>query len=579
MPHVGVRREAQALVHGLAAQGRQPEIAIGPCQRVACPRCVGGQPQRFLESGDGRARAALGQQLVGLPRQQLGAQLAQRLRIRRRCLQARLGGGQQRIDLGPAAVVLQQRHQPAQRAGVGHAAGELLAQQRLGLGLALLGNERVGEDHQRIGVVRLARQRLSGQCLGFAGLALRAGQPRTGDRAPEGGGVQQAAPLVALLGIELQRAGKQRARLVVTALAQPHQPEATDHLGIVAACAHRLLEGGLRFGEIAALELAQSALARLVGGIGQHAPMRLAPGLQFGQRLPRDVVVGHFLQIALEPDRVGGIVADAIQRAAPDIERGLAVGVGALAQPVQQAEAFGPRGGTIGQQVAQHQREARIVGPLRQLPAQFRDRARTARVGAGQDAVVVDSQLALRRPVGKQLLQAFERFLLVAAARKHAHRRHFALVLRGDAVAVLELARGRVLRMVLAQALQDPLCFGGAVRTQFDLRQQQQRIGLLRLDRQDLVERVARQIGAILGFPHARRRQQARQFRVDGRGDGGRSGGLRGGRQRGNEQHRGGGDQRRAGHVAVQAGVSAPSASKRYRPSRWPSANSASTWL
>lgn len=446
----------------------------------------------------------------------------------------------------------------------------MLAQQRFRLGVALLGDQGIDEDGLRVRVVRLPGQRLARERLGLGRLALGAGEPRLRHRAPERGGVEQAAPFAGLCRVQLQGAGEQGARLVVPALAQAHQPQAADHLGVVGARAHGLLEGGLRFCQVAAFELAQAPLPRLVVGVGQQPPLRLAALVELGQRLARRVVVRHFLQVALEPDREGGVIVDAIQRAAPDIERGRAVGIGALGEPVQHVQPFRAGRGAVGQQVGQHQREARVVRLLAQQFAHLGDGGRAARVGAGEDAVIVDGQFAARRSLRKQPLQPLQRFLLVAGPGQHAHGRHLALVAGGDPVGVLEFARGGVARMLLAQALQDLLRLGRAVGAQLDLAEHQQRLGMLGIDGEDLVQRAARHVGAVLGIPHARRRQQAREFRrvrIDGR-RWRRRARLGGGRHGVDEQQRGGAVQRGAGHEAVQAGVSAPSVSKRYRPSR-----------
>jgi hypothetical protein len=157
-------------------------------------------------------------------------------------------------------------------------------------------------------------------------------------------------------------------------------------------------------------------------------------------------------------------------------------------------------------------------------------------------------------------------------ARQQPDARHLGFVARGDAPGVFQFERGGVARVGLAQPAQDLLGFERAVGAQLDQAHQHQRVWLARIDQQRLVEDAARHVGAVLGFPHARRGQQLRQL---GRGFGGLRGLLGQRRRCRHRRHRGGAEQcrqqdrvQRAGHPVFQAGSSAPSRAKRYWPSR-----------
>ncbi|TWG86733.1 hypothetical protein L602_000200001340 [Cupriavidus gilardii J11] len=358
----------------------------------------------------------------------------------------------------------------------------------------------------------------------------------------------------------------------MAALAQPQQSQGADQFRVVAARAGRLLQRRLGFAQIAAIQQSQAALLRLVIGIGQQPLARFALLFELRQRLARRVIVRHQLQIAFEPDHIGRIVVDAVKRAPPDIDGVVAVGVRPLREAIQDVEPFLPRGRAVCQQAGQAQLQPRVVRFLAHACPQLGDGAIAACRRIGQQAVIVQREVPARRAIGKQLQQPRHRFLALASTRQQPDLVQLALVARRDTVGVVQLPRGGMARMLAAQPLQQAFGFSGTVRADLDQAQQQQRVGLARLRDQHLVEQAARHVHAVARLPHARGRQQPRHFgAVD---PGGVARGLRGsrlglrGRQRSEPQQRRGDDQRTAGHVSVQAGVTAPSASKRYRPSR-----------
>lgn len=373
------------------------------------------------------------------------------------------------------------------------------------------------------------------------------------EQPPELRGAREALPLAALIGRERCGACEQRARFVVPPFAQPQQPEAADRVRIVGTRTHRARQQRLGRREIAARERLQAALLRDVVGIAFEPPPRVALPVERGRAIAELGIVGHEREIGMQRVEIGGIGAGRLQHVPPQRHRIGMVGVGARRERPRDAVRFGARVVALVQQPRERERRIGVLRIGRERATQRGDRRRTAARRVGDDLVVLGAERTGRRTVRKQRDDPSGRFVGPAATREQPDLRHLAAAARRDAEFVGRAPRiGRVgcarlqpgergLRALrVAEPQQHAHLFG-------------EQLGIVGRDQQPLVQRVAREIVAMLDAPHSRGREQparidrvgrcgcrAHGFRARGsrRGRGWRCSGRRRGKRRRSDRRR-----------------------------------------
>ena len=160
-------------------------------------------------------------------------------------------------------------------------------------------------------------------------------------------------------------AGQQGLRLAVAALAQPHQPQPAECVGILGRLLQHRLEGCLRRGDAVAVQRLEARLALRPGfilwGAGGVAGL--------GQLPLRLLVVRIALQIGFQPRDGRGVGTVPAQRLPPGIPR-LLCHVRALGKLLEQADALRARALAPGQGLGIGELQGPVARIAVQLPLQ-----------------------------------------------------------------------------------------------------------------------------------------------------------------------------------------------------------------
>ncbi|MDR9066372.1 hypothetical protein FEP47_05646 [Burkholderia multivorans] len=231
---------------------------------------------------------------------------------------------------------------------------------------------------------------------------------------------------------------------------------------------------------------------------------------------------------------IGGIGAGRLQHVPPQRHRIGMVGVGARRERPRDAVGFGARVVALVQQPRERERRIRVLRIGRERAAQRGDRRRTTARRVRDDLVVLGAERTGRRTVRKQRDDPSGRFVGPAATREQPDLRHLAAAARRDAEFVGRTPGIGGIRCARPQPGERGLRALRVAEPQQHAHLFREQPGIVGRDQQPLVQRVAREVVAMLDAPHPRGREQpARIDRVGGcgcRGHGFRYRGSRRGR-------------------------------------------------
>lgn len=221
-----------------------------------------------------------------------------------------------------------------------------VTQQRLGLGLFRAALAHRGLQ-RRLGLLHLTTGDL---------------RPGGVDRSGIARAVQRLPPFAAaLLRVGRDGAGQQGLRLVAATLAEPHQPQPAQRVGILGRLLQHRLEGRLRRGDAVAVQRLEPRLAArahlVLRGAGRVAGLRQLP--------LRLLVVRIALQIGFQPGDGRGTGPVPAQRLPPGVPR-LLRHVGAAGELLEKADALRARALAPGEDLG----KGELQGPVARIAVQ-----------------------------------------------------------------------------------------------------------------------------------------------------------------------------------------------------------------
>ena len=474
-------------------------------QRQTCPGRLRRQRHRLLQQRLCADAVAALLRLLGLQPQLVGAQRAGASQAGELAV---VEFADHRLGLVDPAAGAQHADQPGERAHRARRGLQRGAVGALGLRQTALGREQVAQQDLGLGLLRIGFDRRPRQAQRTVGVAGLAGGVGLAQRLPVAGGALHRLPAAA----RRLRGGpaQQLDRLVEAFLAQPRQPQAAERVDLARTLAQQGLELAGGRVELAGIQCGIGGLHRQIArrGRGGHgagaagAGWRLLPRLQ--QRAQARVRADA-ADVLAQLGRIGR-AARPQQRLQPGGACVLAHAVGHVGARRQRAEAadrFVAGGHAVAQVPGIGQLDLPLAGLGLGQPLQADARLVPALVGAAQRLVVLERQFVIGRLRPERLAVGAGGRVRLACLGLLACGGQQRLARGAGAHLAAQPLQRRMIGPDLAQPVDIGLGFLEAALVDVQHRHALQRVGMARIDRQQLAPELAGHVGAAVAFPVA----------------------------------------------------------------------------